>query len=248
MKKLDKDLFMTVKPQWWEKSVEYTYIFDRMNSGNWFMPLDGNPEVQGDLRIRNDTNLFLLIEFKRDFSKKCIDQEKSKYKMSNGVDTFQLTLNKLGKYSDFHKIVYGTCVENEKLYITSSRYFPFLQVVEGKPKTMAVKNMMEHAVPKEVFDLYILLFAYCKKFGDGSSSSGGKGVIDYKDLKTLFGGEKSCVAILNDGETTVLPLIDFIRIKWGLLPQTKLDVKELLYSLKSEHQKLKKANTLDHNY
>ncbi len=146
--------------KWWEKTVEYHFVFNLMSNKKLFLaPLDGQEESAGDLAM-GIAEKWMLIEFKKD--SKAIKSEQLKYENYNETKT------KFLNRDAHHHLVFGyDSSSNETgakptLSITGCTYFGW------KQKTM--EEILISGVDLKVFKQYITDLTKEKKT---TASSGG---------------------------------------------------------------------------
>lgn len=229
---------MSDKAIWWEKTVEYEYILNHLAPEQFAIPFDGEPEKLGDA-LFGQKNKFMLIEFKKERSKDCINAERKKFGDSiEDIETNLKSLHEnLQRRSNHHFIVYGSCSgSTSKMEVEAANYYQFLnEESEFKVKLNTMKRVMTTRVP---FEYYLLVFYWHKKNWklevkeeDESSEEGtqDEGIFssflkNLKSINSLFDDEKAFVAVSDEKSTSIIPVTNFIEY--------------LLASLKIENAKL----------
>jgi|APLak6261703504_1056268.scaffolds.fasta_scaffold01330_1 hypothetical protein len=153
-----------MKLKWWEKTVEYKFVLFTANEQNLFLaPLDGKHEIVSDL-LASLNNLWVLIEFKKDYSS--IKSEESKYK------DYSSAKKSLGDRDLHHHIVYGK--ENSEpipqLDLCAQSYF--------SEKEIKLTDVLKSGVKFDEFVSYLKEIIKLKK-PQTNEGEGSSGMMDY---------------------------------------------------------------------
>lgn len=187
----------TEKYKWWEKSVEYKFIAEVVNSKSFtlLMPLDGEEEKIGDAVFAKDSQ-YVIVEFKRKLSD--FSSEYKKYKTdddSSGKDNFKLAKAALQKIAcgQHHLLVSGV-LSDETEPSLSLKFYEYLSCDNKKTCTELPGLMaaVEGGIEKELFDEYVLCLSTWKtKTSETGSEQQGSGSVGLTVEAVVVGIGKS---------------------------------------------------------
>ena len=139
--------------KWWEKTVEYYFVLNHLNTAS-IAPLDGKEEKAGDAIFAEGSKL-ILIEFKRD--KSALDSERSKF------TNFEKAKLDLQNQDSHHLIIYGV-IKNNEFTLKAQTYFSSHDYTN-------MECVLKSGKEKEEFLKYLEAFLTHKK--DDPSDGGG---------------------------------------------------------------------------
>lgn len=164
------------KMTWWEKTVEYTFILQFQRHLKFLSPLEDFYEKGGDT-IFNDSNRWILIEFKKDASS--VNSEKSKF----GADAktaavrYKEALKALNEHDNHHVIIYGRIGKNSENFSAMKNGAPLELVCHTYFSDKVRTNypeMVNHGKNYQDFFNYLEQFTAFKY--DKKSGSSGRGL------------------------------------------------------------------------
>lgn len=141
---------------WWEKTVEYAFVHEHVQTNVSVAPLGGIQEKGGDV-ILGENEKWVLIEFKRKRDE--LNSEQSKFDDGKFVEAKKSLKNR----SMHHLLVYGE-LNVDKLVLKGQFYFG--------TKEFGVEKLLKRGTDEETFLSYFQEFISYKKSKQNSSGGG----------------------------------------------------------------------------
>ncbi len=141
---------------WWEKTVEYLFVFRYWGLDSLVMPLDGNHEKAGDTIFSSDLGKWLLIEFKR-------DEASCKSEIDKFDPRAYLKGCRLHKGEDDHHLLVFGEEQNGHLELRAQTYF--------SQRSKVLDAALQGGIGKSEFGSYLQAIVRLKKKGAGASGS-----------------------------------------------------------------------------
>ena|GEM_PF-1448587 len=208
-----------IKPQWWEKTVEYQFVINNHHKLQIISPLDGNHEKQTSDTILGQDNKFILIEFKCNNNSQRAEFNKFKKVANKKSDAEILKEIESIKNHQCHFLVYAQLDEEKnRLELFHKEYLSYL----GKNgNSLTYDEMINKGISLKEF------YEYLEKIGQlrventdndtsTSTSSGGK-------TPEKITAEFSNVLIL-DNEGSCYTFNDFQNLNLQLQQQLNLEL------------------------
>ncbi len=144
---------------WWEKTVEYAYVFllSRYRNVNFAAPLSGKPERKAGDAIFGIKDKLILVEFKK--SRDCLPTEQSMFY------DYQSAKEALCHFNH-HWFVYGLLDNSQSFKIAGEHYF-------NEEESCDALEILEKGIPEAAFNNYLELLSSLKEPDRRGSSGGG---------------------------------------------------------------------------
>lgn len=179
-----------MKKVWFEKTVEYKFVFDHVCDLKDASPLDGSAEILGDLISTTDTNKYVLIEFKK--HEKDIESEKQKF------SDFAKAEEKI-KAGTHHLLIFGKLVDGE-LQLEALTYFGH--------KSVDLVEWQSFGVSQTVFKTYLATLLGVKKTYRYRNQSSGGASSGSSRLVICKSEDGKSVCLLNFEDLAIYKIID----------------------------------------
>jgi len=144
---------------WWEKTVEYAYVFllSKHRNVNFAAPLSGKPERKAGDAIFGVEDKLILVEFKR--SRDCLPTEESMFYDYRSAKQILCKFN-------HHWFIYGLLDDTQSFKIVGEHYI-------NEKEWCDVLEILEKGIPEAEFNDYLETLSALKEPDRRGSSGGG---------------------------------------------------------------------------